>query len=55
MADPGQRLSEAFGSKDDCIVVSNGKGEESRRDFQYIYFHRNNRARMHFTTCASSF
>ena len=38
MADPGQRLSEAFGSKDDCIVVSKGKGEESRHDFSYIYF-----------------
>jgi len=37
MAEPGQRLSEALGSKELCIVDSKGKGERSEHDFYYIY------------------
>jgi len=39
MAEPGQRLSEALGSKELFIVDSKGKGERSEHDFYYIYIY----------------
>ena len=38
-ADPGQRLSDALGSKEDCITGSKGEGKETRHDLQYIYIY----------------